>query len=137
MDFWKQQHIEYPALSGQGCVLSPFFWDHISVREGFTSRAVKKNEYRSRIDAEPRLRLKLTLIYPDSAPVSLGLWKFRCQHAGQLIISFVFSLAFFKQVVGILICSLAMCVWVCVRVGMKCSYCVIVNVVTCSVSVCS
>ncbi|MBN3307259.1 ZBED5 protein, partial [Amia calva] len=67
LDFWIQQHSEYPALSDNAVrVLLPFATTYLCEKE-FSSLAVIKIKYRSRTDAEPNLRLKLTSIDPDIA----------------------------------------------------------------------
>ena len=52
-----------PCPVGQGC--APYFSDHISVRGRYSSLAVINSEYRSRTDAEPERRLKLSLMDAD------------------------------------------------------------------------
>ncbi|MBN3295005.1 ZBED5 protein, partial [Amia calva] len=67
LDFWIQQHSKYPALSDKAVrFLLPFVNTYLC-EKGFSSLAVIKTKYRSRMDAEPNLRLKLTSIEPDIA----------------------------------------------------------------------
>lgn len=65
LDFWIQQHAEYPALSDKAVrILLPFATTYLC-EKGFSSLAAIKTKYRSRLDAEPDLRLKLCSIEPD------------------------------------------------------------------------
>ncbi|KAK1904161.1 Zinc finger BED domain containing protein 5 [Dissostichus eleginoides] len=65
VDFWIKQHREYPALSDKAVrFLLPFATTYLC-EKGFSSLAVIKTKYRSRLNAEPDLRLKLTSIAPD------------------------------------------------------------------------
>lgn len=65
LDFWIKQHSEYPVLSDKAvCFLLPFVTTYLC-EKGFSSLVVIKTKYRSRVDAEPNLRLKLTSIDPD------------------------------------------------------------------------
>ncbi|MBN3295107.1 SCND3 protein, partial [Amia calva] len=65
LDFWIQQHSEYPALSYKAMLfLLPFATTYLCDK-GFSSLAVIKTKYRRRMDAEPNLRLKLTSTDPD------------------------------------------------------------------------
>lgn len=65
LDFWIQQHGEYPALSDKAVrILLPFATTYLC-EKGFSSLAAIKTKYRSRLDAEPDLRLKLCSIEPD------------------------------------------------------------------------
>ena len=65
LDFWMQRRSEYPALSGKAVrFLIPFATTYLC-EKGFSSLASIKTKYRSRLDAEPSLRLKLTAIDPD------------------------------------------------------------------------
>ena len=67
LDFWMQRRGEYPALSDKAVrFLIPFATTYLC-EKGFSSLACIKNKYRSRLDAEPSLRLKLTAIDPDIA----------------------------------------------------------------------
>ncbi|XP_034069815.1 zinc finger BED domain-containing protein 5-like [Gymnodraco acuticeps] len=65
VDFWIKQHREYPALSDKAVrFLLPFATTYLC-EKGFSSLAVIKTKYRSRLNAEPDLRPKLTSIAPD------------------------------------------------------------------------
>ncbi|QQP49296.1 Uncharacterized protein FKW44_009911, partial [Caligus rogercresseyi] len=65
LDFWIQQHGEYPVLSDKAVrALLPFATTYLC-EKGFSSLAAIKTKYRSRLDAEPDLRLKLCSIEPD------------------------------------------------------------------------
>ncbi len=65
LDFWIQQHREYPALSDKAVrILLPFATTYLC-EKGFSSLAVIKTKYRCRMDAEPDLRLKLSSVEPD------------------------------------------------------------------------
>lgn len=67
LDFWIKQHSEYPVLSDKAVrFLLPFVTTYLC-EKGFSSLVVIKTKYRSRVDAEPNLRLKLTSIEPDIA----------------------------------------------------------------------
>lgn len=65
LDFWIKQHSEYPVLSDKAVhFLLPFATTYLC-EKGFSSLVVIKTKYRSRVDAEPNLRLKLTSIDPN------------------------------------------------------------------------
>ncbi|XP_073689549.1 zinc finger BED domain-containing protein 5-like [Garra rufa] len=65
LDFWIKQYSEYPVLSDKAVhTLLPFATTYLC-EKGFSSLVVIKTKYRSRVDAEPNLRLKLTSIDPD------------------------------------------------------------------------
>ncbi|XP_059362102.1 zinc finger BED domain-containing protein 5 [Carassius carassius] len=65
LDFWIKQHSEYPVLSDKALrFLLPFVTTYLC-EKGFSLLVVIKTKYRSRVDAEPNLRLKLTSIDPD------------------------------------------------------------------------
>lgn len=65
LDFWIKQHNEYPVLSDKAIrILLPFATTYLC-EKGFSSLVVIKTKYRSKVDAEPNLRLKLTSIDPD------------------------------------------------------------------------
>ncbi|XP_075325271.1 LOW QUALITY PROTEIN: zinc finger BED domain-containing protein 5-like [Odontesthes bonariensis] len=65
VDFWIQQHGEYSVLSDNAVrVLLPFATTYLC-EKGFSLLAAIKTKYRSRLDAEPDLRLKLCSIEPD------------------------------------------------------------------------
>uniref|UniRef100_A0A3B4TIW1 Uncharacterized protein n=1 Tax=Seriola dumerili TaxID=41447 RepID=A0A3B4TIW1_SERDU len=67
LDFWMKQYSEYPVLSDKAVrFLLPFATTYLC-EKGFSSLVVIKTKYRSRVDAEPNLRLKLTSIDPDIA----------------------------------------------------------------------
>lgn len=67
LDFWIKQHCEYPVLSDKAVhFLLPFATTYLC-EKGFSSLVVIKTKYRSRVDAEPNLRLKLTSIDPNIA----------------------------------------------------------------------
>ena len=65
MDFWFKRREEYGLISDRALkFLIPFstsyLWD-----TGFSAMLAIKNKYRSKLELEPDLRLKLTLIKPD------------------------------------------------------------------------
>uniref|UniRef100_A0A3Q1FH42 C2H2-type domain-containing protein n=1 Tax=Acanthochromis polyacanthus TaxID=80966 RepID=A0A3Q1FH42_9TELE len=67
LDFWIKQRGEYPAVSDKAVhFLLPFTMTYLC-EKGFSTLAVIKIKYRSRMDAEPDLRLKLTSVEPDFA----------------------------------------------------------------------
>lgn len=67
LDFWIKQYSEYPVLSDKAMrFLLPFVTTYLC-EKGFSSLVVIKTKYRSRVHAEPNLRLKLTSIDPDIA----------------------------------------------------------------------
>ena len=65
LNFWMQRRSEYPALSDKAVhFLIPFATTYLC-EKGFFSLDSIKTKHRSRLDAEPSLRLKLTAIDPD------------------------------------------------------------------------
>uniref|UniRef100_A0A672FBK0 C2H2-type domain-containing protein n=1 Tax=Salarias fasciatus TaxID=181472 RepID=A0A672FBK0_SALFA len=67
LDFWIQQHSQNPALSDKAVrFLLPFTTKYLC-KKGFFALAAIKTKYRSRMDAEPDRRLKLTSVEPDIA----------------------------------------------------------------------
>ena len=58
--FWMQQHAQPIPFRTRLCAFSLFFQPHICTRKAFSSLAIINTTYRSRMDAEPDLRLKLT-----------------------------------------------------------------------------
>ena len=91
---------------------------------GFLSHAIMKTPHRSRMDAEPHLRLKLTSIDPYISPVhrgsrlSLASWKFSIYvlPAFNIICCCIPPTGFWHTIVIpiVVICSPCVCVCVCV-----------------------
>ena len=65
LNFWMQRRSEYPALSDKAVRFLILFATTYLCEKGFSSLASIKTKYRSRLDAEPSLRLKLITIDPD------------------------------------------------------------------------
>ena len=66
LDLWIQRHGDYPVHSDKATRFLPFATTYLC-EKGFSSLVAIKTKYRSRMDAEPDLRLKLTSIDPDLA----------------------------------------------------------------------
>nr|XP_033478812.1 zinc finger BED domain-containing protein 5-like [Epinephelus lanceolatus]XP_033478814.1 zinc finger BED domain-containing protein 5-like [Epinephelus lanceolatus]XP_033478816.1 zinc finger BED domain-containing protein 5-like [Epinephelus lanceolatus] len=67
LEFWIKLYSEYPVLSDKAVRFPLPFATTYLCEKGFSSLVVIKTKYRSRVDAEPNLRLKLTSTDPDIA----------------------------------------------------------------------
>ena len=66
-DFWLKRREEYGLISDRALkFLIPFNTSYLYETE-FSAMLAIKNKYRSKLELEPDLRLKLTLIKPDVA----------------------------------------------------------------------
>ena len=69
-DFWLKRRAEYALISNKALhFLIPFSTSYLC-ETGFS--ATLKNKYRSKLELEPDLRLKLTNIKPDIASMCLS-----------------------------------------------------------------
>jgi len=66
-DFWCQLKDEFKVLSDKAkIILLPFSTTYLC-ESGFSTYVSTKRKYRSRLNAEPEIRLKLSQIQPDIA----------------------------------------------------------------------
>ncbi|ESN96744.1 hypothetical protein HELRODRAFT_147749, partial [Helobdella robusta] len=66
-DFWLKKREEYGLISDRALKFSIPFSTSYLFETGFFAMLAIKNKYRSKLELEPDLRLKLTLIKPDIA----------------------------------------------------------------------
>lgn len=71
-DFWLKRRAEYALISNKALhFLIPFSTSFLC-ETGFSAMLAIKNKYRSKLELEPDLRLKLTNIKPDIANMCLS-----------------------------------------------------------------
>ena len=71
-DFWLKQRAEYELISDKALqFLIPFSTSYLC-ETGFSAMLAIKNKYRTKLELEPDLRLKLTNIKPDMVKMCLS-----------------------------------------------------------------
>ena len=82
LDFWKQQHIVYAALSDKAVHFFLSFATTYLCEKGLASLAVIKTNIEAETEVDLDGPRHCWTGFAEAG--TLGLWKFSCQHAGQL-----------------------------------------------------